>query len=295
MPLTISNFNKVKSDQQIKSELNKASLYLIAKREVPQISIIEESELTKHLTNFREDQYILLSIELIEAGLQIEAAYIFPPEIGKEKFIADLSAITLEDLLYWENRKYGSFLWYGELAPFCTYEMLYVGECVNEELTTRFKAHHALQEMLIEERAISIGFDKTDEIILFPCAINGYTFSRINGESNPLELKKALTNDFDFGTKEITLDSEKALVHNLSPKYNKVLFKNYPESADGLYNTDANVYSYYISELSIFKYDKGLLQGCPNPIYASTIIGDKEGNTTIYAPGENKSGLCLLQ
>lgn len=294
MPLTISTFNKVKNDSQTKAELNKASLYMIAKREVPIISVIEESELTKHLAEYSKDQYVLLRVELKQKACQIDLAYIFPSEIKKEEFVSDLSVITLEDLLFWNTRQYGSLIWYGEIAPFCTYEMLYVGECVGESLTSRFKAHHALQDMLIEERAISSDYDKTDELILFPCAVNGYTFSKLTGESMSDDFMKALTNKFDFSDKEITLDSEKALVHNLTPKYNTVQFKNYPKSNDGLFNTDASAYFYYISELSFFKYDNGLLQGCPNPMYASTIVGDKEGNTTIYGPGKNIPGMYLV-
>ena len=289
MPLSISTFNKVKENPETQAELNKASLYLIAKREVPIISVIDKSELTKELTAYSKDQYVLLRIELKIASYQIDAAYIFPPEINKDEFIADLSAITIEDLLFWNTRGYGSFLWRGEIGPICTYEMLYVGECVGEDLTTRFKAHHALQDILIEERAISPDFDRTEEIILFPCAISSNTISSINKESSAKDIRKMITNSFNFGMKEVTLDSEKALVHNLTPKYNSIIFKNYPESADGLYNTDANAYSYYISELSMFKYDTGILQGCPNPLYASTIVGDKEGHTTIYGPGEKKT------
>ena len=295
MPLSISTFNRVKNDPQTKAELNKASLYLIAKHEVPIISVIEKSELSRHLTGYNKDQFVLLRIELKQADCHIDAAYILPPEINRDDFISTISVVTVEDLLFWGTRNYGSFLWAGEISSFCTYEMLYVGQCVGEDLTTRFKAHHALQDMLIEERAISPDFDKTDEIILFPCAIDGYTFSSINGKSSPTDLKKALTNDFNFGTKEITLDSEKALVHNLTPKYNEIVFLNYPESTDGLFNTDANAYSYFISELSMFKYNSGILQGCPNPMYASTIVGDKNGNTTIYGPGENISGMNLLK
>ena len=93
MPLSISTFNRVKNDPQTKAELNKASLYLIAKHEVPIISVIEKSELSRHLTGYNEDQFVLLRIELKQADCHIDAAYILPPEINRDDFISTISVV----------------------------------------------------------------------------------------------------------------------------------------------------------------------------------------------------------
>lgn len=50
----------------------------------------------------------------------------------------------------------------GDCTSAITYDILYVGETVKEKLTQRFKAHHALQNMLIEEKVISPSFDKSE-------------------------------------------------------------------------------------------------------------------------------------
>lgn len=71
----------------------------------------------------------------------------------------------------------------------------------------------------------------------------------------------------------------------LNPKYNKIRFKNYPKSEDGLYNTEADVFCYSIAENMILKYANGFVYGPTDSIFASKIIGDKQGDFNIYEPG----------
>ncbi len=165
---------------------------------------------------------------------------------------------------------------------------MYVGQCVGEPLCKRFKAHHALQDMLIEEKVTSVGYQNADELIIMPFRSNGEICSILNPyEATVDDYIKVFTNDFSFGTREITLDCEKALVHGMNPKYNKTKFLTYPKSDDGLHKTEADVYSYFIAANLVLKYDGGMIYGCPESKYASRIIGDKDGFTNIYAPGEN--------
>jgi len=170
-----------------------------------------------------------------------------------------------------------------------TYEVLYVGECVGEKLTQRFKAHHALQDMLIEEKVISHSFDKSEELILMPFTIDSYMCTMLTGLSPENDWMKALTGDFDVTSNQISLDAEKALVHGMNPKYNHIRFKNYPLSKDGLYKSDASVFYYSIAENIILKYDAGNIIGCPETSFASSIVGDKDGYTKIFVPGEDKA------
>ena len=287
VPLSISEFNKVKKDPEIKACLDNASLYMIAKREVPSISVAENIEIAKLLSDYNSDEYVTLRIELKESAFEIDVAYILPPDFSKNDFISSLSGITVEDLFFYFRRNFGSLIWLGEIGPLVTYKMLYVGQCVDETLTQRFKAHHALQDMLIEEKVISRDDSNADELYLFPCIIKSNVLSLVNGDSSEIDIYKALTNDFDFGSREIHLDAEKALVHNMNPQYNGIKFLKYPKSDDGLSNTDANAFCYSISEFGIFQYENGLLMGCPNDKYASKIVGDAEGLTKIYNPGED--------
>lgn len=148
-------------------------------------------------------------------------------------------------------------------------------------------AHHALQNMLIEENVISRHYDKADELILMPLYVDSDIISILTPDLGEEEFSKVFTNTFDFGNKEVTLDAEKALVHNMNTKYNGIKFLNYPSSKDGLYNTDAYAFSYALAEFAMLKYNDGVVIGCPDIIYASKIVGDDEKFTKIYKPGED--------
>ena len=166
-------------------------------------------------------------------------------------------------------------------------QSMYVGQCVRESLTKRFKAHHALQDMLIEEDVISRQYDKADELMLMPLGIDSNILSVLTPENIERDFVKVFTNDFNFNMKEVILDAEKALVHNMNPKYNKIKYERYPRSRDGLDNIDAHVFSYSLSEFAILKYTDCLVVGFPDDIYASKIVGDDQGFRRVYQPGKD--------
>jgi len=289
--MSIRKFNRIKKEQEVKKLLDLASLYIIAKREVPNIVLsnkmfIEGVEETGNS--------IPLSITMKEAGIRVNAIYVLPPEFGRDvvdemkKMIS--SDVELDELLYCSAIGCGKLYFEpsDDLIHFVTYEVLYVGECVDEPLTKRFKAHHALQEMLIEEDVISRDYANSDELILLPFRIGGDVLSILDPYTSGIDdYLKVFTNDLSFGTKEITLDCEKALVHGMNPKYNRIRFLNYPQSEDGLSKTEADVYSYYVGANLVLKYDGGVIYGSSDDYYVSHIIGDKDGYTNIYAPSED--------
>jgi len=77
--------------------------------------------------------------------------------------------------------------------------------------------------------------------------------------------------------------------NRMNPKYNRIRFKNYPFSRDGLYKSDASVFCYSIAENMILKYDAGKIIGCPETEFASSIVGDKDRYTKVYVPGKNRT------
>ena len=109
----------------------------------------------------------------------------------------------------------------------------------------------------------------------------------LTGFSPENDWMKALSGDFDVTSDQISLDAEKALVHSMNPKYNRIRFKDYPLSKDGLYKSDASVFCYSIAENMILKYDAGNIIGCPKTAFASSIVGDKDGYTKVLVPGGN--------
>ncbi len=312
-PISIKDFNRIKKAPVLnhelwreKESLDKASLYIIGKREVP--VFVPRREISN---KFR----LVLDVEVGKASFRI-----FVPALPNSKYSLNGFAgiktepeglekaqkvwlfafndkgeavsnigFTFDELIYYCGNNWFYVTMQGDFIPAITYEVLYVGESVREKLTQRFKAHHALQDMLIEEKVISPGFDKSEELILMPFTIDSYMCTMLTGFSPENDWMKAFIGDFDVTPNQISLDAEKALVHGMNPKYNHIRFKNYPFSKDGLYKSDASVFCYSIAENMILKYDTGNIIGCPETAFASSIVGDKDGYTKVFVPGEDKT------
>lgn len=310
-PISIKDFNRIKKAPVLDSELwrekeslDNASLYIIGKREVP--VFIPRREISN-------ESCLILDVEVGKAAFRIFVPASTNPKYSLNGFAGIKTepeglekaqkvwlfafndkgeavsniGFTFDELIYYAGNNLFHINMQGDFTSAITYEVLYVGETVGEKLTQRFKAHHALQDMLIEEKVISLSFDKSEELILMPFTIDSNMCTMLTGFSPENDWMKALTGDFDVTHNQISLDAEKALVHGMNPKYNRIRFKNYPFSKDGLYKSDASVFCYSIAENMILKYDAGNIIGCPETAFASFIVGDKDGYTKVFAPGAN--------
>lgn len=308
-PLSIRDFNHLKTVEFHRELLNQATLYAIARKEVSTLKVNEEAsnanaifldvEMKKagvHLDiciPYRENEHLFLDgfygIDGIssEQGRFEEITIYSYEKVDDESSVKIVAQLTLEDIFYLATHNFLKVGFRGNILPFMTYEVLYVGECVDERITDRFKAHHALQHMLIEEKAISPQYRNSDELFLMPFRSEANIISCLTYNVSEKDWFKAFNDDFSFGEKEVNLDCEKALVHSMNPKYNQILFKNYPISKNGLHNTEAEIYSYSILENVVLKYKDGEIIGNPEPYLVSVIVGDKQGKCNVYAPGEN--------
>lgn len=312
-PISIKDFNRIKNAPILnpklwdkKKRLDNASLYIIGKREVPvfvprrEISdehcLVLDVEIGK--VSFRililaqtNPQYSLNGFAEIKTEPEgLEKA----PKVWIFAFNDSGEAVThigftFDELIYYYSNGLFYIIVLGDYTSAITYDILYVGETVKEKLTQRFKAHHALQNMLIEEKVISPSFDKSEELILMPFTTDSCMCTMLTGFSAENDWMKTFSGDFDVTPKQINLDAEKALVHCMNPKYNSIRFKNYPRSKDGLYKSDASAFCYSIAENMILKYDAGNIIGCPKTVFASSIVGDKDGYTNVFRPGENQA------
>lgn len=314
-PISIREFDEYKLNTHICKLFDRASIYIIAKRPVQILRVLRDDvelkklfdvpeEIKRHQTEENKRKYAesilqmkkmiktgkLFALEVSQAGFDntLRGFFQLDESISINDFIVDLSGTNLEKLLYSTSQGMGQFFTREDVTPFISYDVLYVGQCVGEPLTRRFKAHHALQKMLIHENVISKDYLNSDELVILPFYSYSETISSITGITSVDEAVKIFTNDFSFGTKEVNLDCEKALVRGMNPKYNDIKFKNYPKSEDGLYKGEADVFSYTIAANIIIKYNKGVVYGSVDLSNASRIVGDKSDNTvTIYNPGDN--------
>lgn len=295
-PMTIYEFNQIKSSETFAPDIFEAlkttKIYIIAKRKLPIMEFAEPfspNKVTIKVKNEDEDNYLRFSfskkynkdlfgegITRIKLGSNLQRckdwyAGGFNPRNDKFPF----QAITFYkgNGEFFLNANFDRF-WYlhsnnsiklsdfeGNIEPFITYEVLYVGKYDNEHIFYRFKHHHALQDLLIKEKIIPKDYDKANDLMILPFYVENEVITLLNDESFKKELMNSLIGQFPFSNQNIILDAEKALVNALSPKYNKVKFKSYPKSKDGLYNKKLSLINYSIREDIILRYGENYIRG----------------------------------
>lgn len=167
----------------------------------------------------------------------------------------------------------------GNVIDFMTFEVLYVGKCTDEPIFKRFKNHHALQQILINESIITHEYQNSHELVILPFEYQDNSFIKTYDGSNIEDLISNQQKIANISNKSIALDEEKALIKCLNPKYNSVKYKSYPKSADGLYNEDLGVITYSFAENLRLKYAEGSILGNVNPCDPSVSFIGVQGNS----------------
>jgi len=297
-PMTVFEFDSYREDQDIYNFLRATSIYIIARRKLPIMKLIDGSLNGFHISvtmnnnspdieiqMFQKDNIELLHDGLIaiDKGNNTESKDEFHSIrlLGKnERFI--MSA-NLDRLIHLHSNKIINLRIHGDITPFVTYEVLYVGQCTDEHILKRFKSHHALMNILINEKIIPPNYDKVNDLIIMPFNIESNIISELTGDSSEEDFIEALTGQFSFDHKTISLDCEKALIKAMNPKYNKQKFKQYPKSKDGLYNQHIENITYKIEENIILDYgDDNKIYGAMNPKDGSIIAIQENNDFLIY-------------
>lgn len=301
-PLTIYEFEMYKSDEEIKQLLTSTTIYVIAKRPLPVMRVIKANSAGIHIIvemdGYDKNVEIIMTQKdnprLFGKGLSNMATgsnvindpkafhsfTLFREGANGDEFILNANFDRLIQLM---SNNLIKIRIKGDVTPFVSYEVLYVGQCIGEHIFQRFKAHHALQNILIKEKIIPPNYDKVNELLVLPFYIESDVISVITGDANEDEFMEAMTGQFSFGSKEISRDCEKALIYAMSPKYNKTCFKQYPKSADGLFNHKLDSYLYRIAENLVLCYDSdNKIYGDVDEINASIIAVVDDKNFNIF-------------
>lgn len=301
-PMTIFEFDMYKNDKDIYQYLERTTLYVIAKRTLPVMKILDSGNDGLILSVRMEDN----EEELIVSLLAKDNLKFFPNGISavnlgsniqddKESFHSMIlysrgaddvdrfvMSANLDRLIHLASNGIIDIRIEGNWEPFISYHVLYVGKCVNEHIFKRFKAHHALQDILIKEKIIPKDYDKVNDLILLPFHIESEIVSVLDENATEEQFLEAFTGQFSFGNEEISEDCEKALVHAMSPKYNRTKFKQYPKAQDGLFQHNLGTYFYRILENLILIYDENnKLYGDVNGEYCSYIAITNEDEFSI--------------
>ncbi len=287
-PISVENLNKHKSDSELHRVLQDSSLYLITKRPVLFFSNLEKIKNTitfkivQPLT--RKEIYCTLPIyqeEVInDENLEIEVGYnsdrsqhqdiyFFTCKKGEQKVIKWFTPDTILTLFLSEKIDCKIS---GDVRAFTIYEVKYVGEAVIQNIWKRLAKHENLQRILTEESSDTQSVKLSEELMVLFFRVSDTYDYRGGHETLNLDYQERIKNSPK--TANIYYDAEKALINVLgSGLFNKRVYKNYPQSKDGLINESFDSWSYSIIDRITLKYKGGTIEG---------------GNDTILISKKNK-------
>jgi hypothetical protein len=99
-------------------------------------------------------------------------------------------------------------------------------------------------------------------MILFPFRIEPSQFKTIESAD---DLTDTSEEAWAAHSKKVVVDAEKAFVKLLDPQYNKVKYKQYPVSSDGLWDHGYTGYGFTLAENITFTTPAGTLVGSIDP------------------------------
>lgn len=145
------------------------------------------------------------------------------------------------------------------IKEFWKFDLLYVGISKKHDSFSRlFKnAHHKRLKILTNESQKTKESRLTDEVMMLLFEIKSINIKTLDAS---MSVEDFLSNKIADDLK-VLADAEKAFVHFLEAKYNEVMFSNYPECEDGLYDEKYERYSYAIAEDISLCTGKGIFNG----------------------------------
>lgn len=289
-PLSSFEFAKVKQDPMIERALEESSLYVMAQRPILTFEFViphhfdyaltfeihqkgNKNKLICKMPFFQESlnttfkDTIAIAVNSLDKDafqpkLPFNNLYgfsIVKQDRGKNEFVAWFSP---EKLLqnWWKG--YIDCEIEGDYESFLNYNVHYVGKATKQGILQRLTGHSTLQDILSLEAPITYTDLPTHEIAILCFKFNDNLQFQIFGENAKVEEMTSSLLGENFPSRErIFLDAEKALIKAMQPKYNKELFKSYPQSKDGLYNDNYDYISYSFIDPIVLTYQEGEIRG----------------------------------
>ncbi|QKJ32882.1 hypothetical protein HQ865_25045 [Mucilaginibacter mali] len=167
----------------------------------------------------------------------------------------------------------------GDVPAFLKYKVHYIGKATEEHVIKRLTGHEHLQDILSVEFPLHYGSLPTDEI-----AILFYEFSDnihlamfgADDEMGDVLIQQMIDGNLPMVPKKrIYLDAEKALINALKPRHNKLFYKSYPQSKDGLKQDALDAYTYTFFDPITLVYNEGEITGSEHFIEADMLLVKK--------------------
>jgi len=157
-----------------------------------------------------------------------------------------LEVLTPENILWHKSnrtRYFQAITGFENYDKILNVDLLYVGIAKVGDTYDRLisKGHKIRMEIPAAKMPIVAGEDISEELTLFFFKTESFYISQFGLDEEEFETPI-------IERKNVVADCEKAFVSILKPEFNSVIFQNYPQGADGLYNTNLARYVYYIGE-----------------------------------------------
>lgn len=298
-PMCNYEFEFLKEDPIVQEILQESSLYIIAQRPVlsfeniykenvdfpiisfeihqqgnPEILKCKLPLFQKYLANDPEKEIILnlgsKNPNFKSTGFPINNVHSLKFYEHPDKFLAYFSP---EKFLqnYWKG--YYDAEIEGDYKKLTKYKVHYVGEATKQDIWKRLTGHATLQKVLGTEYPLTFGDLPTHEIaILFFKFEDNLTISSYGPESSTEDLIEGFKHKNFPEQSTIFLDAERALIKAMQPKYNKVVYNNYPKSKNGLYEYNFDKYSYTFIDDITLQYEQGEICGRTGYFNGDTIV-----------------------
>ncbi len=168
----------------------------------------------------------------------------------------------------------------GDYREFTKFKVHYIGESTDQEIWKRLTGHEKLQDVLSIENAFHADSISAHEVTLLLFQVSDANTINILHSSNIRNVKAVVSQSLP-SKETITLDVEKALIKLLKPnkRYNKIQYKSYPKSKNGLYNDKYDRVSYKISDNISLQYTNVEIVGDTAPLKSTSIV--VEDNKTL--------------
>lgn len=290
-PLSNYDFVMVKDDDFIQHYINTGKIYIIAQRPVLTFEnfILNSDDPENPVFEFEVRQKglkekLICKFPLFQDSFNIPHGsycniainYTYPKSEGTLDYAMPFSSMTNfvvnsqdnyfwispEKLIYHYLRNSLDIHISGDISLFLKYKIHYIGKATQQDVIKRLTGHSHLQDILSIERPFHYESLPTDEIALLFLSFKDNIFMNTYAPGDELdEAVRILMGENPIIDETIYLDAEKALISALKPKHNKVLYKKYPESLDGLHPHNLDLYTFTIDDPLTLVYDTGEIKG----------------------------------
>ena len=271
-PISNQEADWLSESDSFRKYVSSSKIYMIGHREEIQFKNLrhedrdEKSYLIFDLVGHTKlEKDVALGIEQFWDDVGEKMDVLNGPKVLKLKGPKAMVEYTVESLLFYYSRGDLKLEISKNYKNLLNFDLLYVGISKGKNSFTRLmdQKHKAREKILSNEGQKKPTARLTDEIFIFLFDIDDLQIKVLDHED---ELDRFL-DTAPLEKKLLVADAEKAFVHILKTKYNKVSYRNYPKCLDGLAGQGLNRYGYVISENISFNAGGMVFRGAYNEAF----------------------------